>query len=391
MHDLPEDSFMNSSAFKSCIVVTCFAENQPGYLDFSYRINALAKQYRLTVLSQDVLDQTELLVPAATYLAMGRQNGKYGWLNYLRRCAAYARRHRPDVLVLLHSSAAPISLLVPGVPVVLYWNEHPGNLMHLPAGFSPLRKLLALASQRLVFVGARHADLVMPIGEAHYDDLLDKDCRKERLKLTYMGVADVFSGCALARVKDDACLELIYIGTVSAARGRDVMLEGMALALRNCQGHEVRLTIVGADDEQQAYCKQKISEYGIEEQVRILGRVPGSEIPALLAKADLGICLWEDKPWWRFNPPTKLFEYLTAGLPVLASNIRTHTHYLQDWHNGLIFEYGAAGFAQGIGQLLAGRSRLAQMQRNAMQDGQSYLWSKLEPVFLGHVAGLVNT
>ena len=35
---------------KTCIVVTCFDENQPGFLDFSYRIIALAKQYQLTII-----------------------------------------------------------------------------------------------------------------------------------------------------------------------------------------------------------------------------------------------------------------------------------------------------------------------------------------------------
>lgn len=379
----------NGPTTRKCVVVTCFSENQPGYLDFSYRINSLAKNYSLTLLSQDQLTQSELMVPTAKYLAMGRQSGKYGWLSYLWKCASYIRRHRPDVLVLLHSSASPITLLVGKVPACLYWNEHPTNLIHLPENFSPLRHFLAAASHRLVFLGARQADLVMPIGEEHYNDLLVNGCREERVKLTYMGVADTFSGCAVRQTDEAKPLELIYIGTVSAPRGRDVMLEGMAEAARS--GHDTRLTIVGADDAQLAYCRQRSSQLGIEDRVHVLGRVPGSEIPGLLAKADLGICLWEDKPWWRFNPPTKLFEYLTAGLPVLASDIRTHTRYVQNWNNGLIFEYGAAGFAKAVGELVAGHDKLAEMKRHAVHSGQHYLWSRIEPVFLDHVAGLVAT
>lgn len=378
---------MTARLAKRCVVVTCFSENQPGFLDFSYRINSLANNYNLTILSQDRLTQSELKIPTVEYVAMGRQSGKYGWLSYLWKCAAYVRKHKPDVLVLLHSSAAPITLLVGSIPACLYWNEHPTNLVHLPEGFSPLRRLLAIAAHRLVFLGARHADLVMPIGEEHYDDLLANGCKKERLKLTYMGVADAFSACAVPRNDHAKPIELIYIGTVSVPRGRDVMLDGMVEAAR--AGHNIRLTIVGADNEQLTYCQQRSIHLGIQNRVQVLGRVPGSDIPGLLAKADLGICLWEDKPWWRFNPPTKLFEYLTAGLPVLASDIRTHTRYVENWKNGLIFEYGAAGFAKTIGELASGREKLAEMKNNALRSGQTYLWSRIEPIFLDHISGLV--
>jgi len=379
---------MSRAIQKNCVVVTCFSENQPGYLDFSYRINSLAKHYSLTILSQDLLTQSELMVPDADYLTMGRRSGKYGWLNYLWKCASYVRKHRPDVLILMHSSASPIALLVGNVPTCLYWNEHPTNLIHLPEEFSPIRHFLGIVSHQLVFLGARHADLVMPIGEEHYDDLLAHGCKHECVKLAYMGVADLFFGCAVKHADDAKPLELIYIGTVSAPRGRDVMLEGMAEAVR--RGYEVHLTIVGAGDDQLKYCQQRLSQIDIEDRVRVVGRVPGSEIPGLLAKADLGVCLWEDKPWWRFNPPTKLFEYLAAGLPVLASDIRTHTRYVESWNNGLIFEYGAAGFAKAIGELVSGRDRLHEMKFNALQSGQRYLWSRVEPDFTDYVAGLVK-
>ena len=375
---------------RRCVVVTCFSETQPGYLDFSYRIKSLAREYKLTVLSQDQLTQPELMVPNADYQSMGRRSGKLGWLGYLMRCSIYVRKHEPDAIVLLHSSASPMTLLVGNVPAGLYWNEHPTNLIHLPDGYSPIRYLLAKASHQLVFLGARHADIVMPIGEEHHEDLLAHGCKPERVKLTYMGVGDDFLGAAAnRRVSEAEPLELVYIGTVSVARGRDVMLEGLSEAVR--RGHKVNLTIVGAGDDQAKYCEQRISELGLDGHLRVVGRVPGSEIPALLANADLGICLWEDKPWWRFNPPTKLFEYLVAGLPVLASNIRTHTRYIQNWNNGLIFEYGVAGFADAIEVLISHRDRSREMKHCAAQSGQHYLWSKIEPAFLQYMAGLVRT
>ena len=379
---------MTDKNLKQCHVVTCFSENQPGYLDFSYRINSLAKHYNLTVLSQDCLVQPELVIPDAKYWSMGRKSGKYGWLSYLLKCAAYARQHKPDLLVLLHSSASPIALLVGKIPTILYWNEHPTNLVHLPSGFAPIRYLMARLSHRLVFFGAKYADIVMPIGEEHYADLIANGCNKESVRLTYMGVADDFSGCDMNNLADSESIRLIYIGTVSAPRGRDVMLDGLAEAVR--RGCMVHLTIVGAGDDQVSYCNDRLAHLSIRDHVTVLGRVSGSEIPKLLAKADIGICLWEDKPWWRFNPPTKLFEYLVAGLPILASDIRTHTRYVESGINGFIFEYGAAGFANAIREVILSRNELMAMKKNTFESGQQYLWSRIEKEFLGQIAGKVK-
>lgn len=372
-----------------CIVVTCFSERQPGFLDFSYRIHALARQYQLVILSQDELDQPELRVAGAQYVALGRGQGKRGWLSYVWKCAAFIRKHRPDVAVLMHSSAAPVALLVGNIPTCLYWNEHPTNLIQLPETFSPLRYCLNMASQNLVFQGARRSCLLLPIGEEHRDDLLARKCRSERIEMQYMGVADDFFDCQQSGHSASDPLRLIYIGSVSKPRGRDVMLDAMALlGVASTQAH---LTIVGADDSEIAYCRERIRTLRVEDTVTIMGRVPGCEIPHYLARADAGICLWEDRPWWRFNPPTKLFEYLAAGLPVLASDIRTHTRYIENGHNGLVFSYGAVDLARAIGEMAVDRNRLQQMRSAALHSGKTYLWSGIEPAFLNAVARVVET
>ncbi len=157
--------------------------------------------------------------------------------------------------------------------------------------------------------------------------------------------------------EQDAPLELIYVGSVSKARGRDVMLE--ALAIANRERCIARLTLVGASDAELAYCRDYASRLGIADAVRVQGRIAGDAVPACLRGADAGLCLWEDLPWWRFNPPTKLFEYLVAGLPVLASDIRTHTAYVAEGHNGFIFSYDSNSLARTIRTDVAKTRRLA--------------------------------
>lgn len=373
-----------------CVVVTRFSRIQPGYLDFSYRIEALAKTYNVTLLSSFPLDVPELQIGGVNHVVLGGSRSLAGLLRYLWAAGSFIRRARPDCVILLHTLTAPLVYLLRKTPHALYWNEHAirfrGN-----AREGPVKNLLGTLKYNVLFlIPTTRADLVMPIGEAHRDDLLLQGCRPERLKMIYMGVDERFSGVAMERKRasPDAPIELIYTGSVQKERGRDVMLEGVAKAAG--AGVHARLTLVGAQPSEADHCQRYARELGIEHQIRIYGRVPGHEIPRYIADSDAGICIWEDRPWWRFNPPTKLFEYLVAGLPVLASNIRTHTEYVRHGENGLIFEYDSSSFAEAISTLWTKRRELPSMKQRAFESGRPYLWNSLEPVFLEAVADLVR-
>lgn len=363
---------------KTCIIVSCFSENQPGFLDFSYRISALAERYELTIISQFKLTQPELMFNGVDYVSLDAKGGKLGWLNYLRKAARLIRQRAPSVVVVLHSSASPISLMISDIPVCLYWNEHPSNLIHLPER-TGLRYLLVKALHNLVFHGAKKADVVMPIGEEHRDELLRRGCNPAQVQLIYMGVDDRFAPVQKAAPSSDT-LRLIYVGSISGPRGRDVMLSAMREVAR--QQLPVRLTMVGAIPDELKVCQDYIATHQLSEYVEVQGRVPGSAIPGILAEADAGICLWEDRPGWRFNPPTKLFEYLVAGLPVLASDIRTHTRYIRHADNGIIFAYEPDALALAIRDLYQMKAELPAMSDRARHDGLVHLWSKIKPEFL---------
>ncbi|WP_199688080.1 glycosyltransferase [Noviherbaspirillum sedimenti] len=371
-----------------CIVLTRFARDQPGFLDFSYRIKALAKAYRVTVVSSEPLTEPELLADGVEYLVLPHDSGRKGWFKYMLACARLVRMRRPACVVLLHSLLAPVVWLTGRIPTALYWNEHPSRFTAAPPSH-PLFKRMArkLALRWLFFEAARRASLVMPIGEAHQQDLLAKGCDPQRVKLIYMGVDKTFMKSGPHQsAQPQLPLRLIYVGTVSKARGRDLMLEAIKLA--NREQPIAHLTLVGADEEEIGHCRRYAGRLGISNAVEVCGRVAGAEIPVILKGADAGLCLWEDQPWWRFNPPTKLFEYLVAGLPVLASDIRTHTQYVSHGNNGLIFKYDSFSLGKAIHQLAKRRHELPGLKSRARESGRQYLWDRIEPVFLQAIKSL---
>jgi glycosyltransferase involved in cell wall biosynthesis len=378
------------SESKSCVVVTTFAEGQPGFLDFSYRIKTLSVHYRLTVVSTFPLTQPELQLPNVDYVVIKTSSSRMGWLNYLLCCAKLIRKHQPSVAVLLHSMAAPVAMLAGRVPTVTYWNEHPTHVAPQPETFAPVTAIVRSLARWIMFNGARKSSLVLPIGEAHRDDLIAHGCLQERTRMMYMGVVQSFYGVALRHQakEEDAPVRLVYVGSVHQDRGRDVMLQ--AIAISNAYKKIAHLTIVGASDEQANDCHKIIQHLGIVNSVSIHGRVPGQMIPDFMRDADAGLCLWEDLPWYRYNPPTKLFEYLVAGLPVLASNIRTHTQYVQNGINGFVFEYDSLSLAQMIQHFWSCRSEIAAMKLRSINSSESYLWNNIEPQFLQAIKGVAS-
>lgn len=375
---------------KRGVVVTRFARAQPGYLDFSYRVAALKSKYDITLLSDHRLTVEEMQIEGVAHVVLPGGESFGEWLAYMWNCGRFIRRVRPDFVVLLHTLTVPIVYLLGGIPCALYWNEHSIRFKSTrPAGLVK-RAARNLKHQLLFDMPTRKVEVVMPIGEAHRDDLLARGCSADRVELIYMGVDDRFRGSALRRqrLEADAPLELVYTGTVQKERGRDVMIEAVAKACGT--GIPVRLTLVGASDEEKDYSDGYAARMGIGDNIVVHGRVPGSDIPHFLSNADAGVCIWEDRPWWRFNPPTKLFEYMVAGLPTLASNIQTHTQYIRHGENGLIFEYTSDSLAGAIEELWRRRASLAAMKHNAFESGRSYLWQDIEPRFMEAIENLMR-
>lgn len=373
---------MTASSRRRLAVVTWFFDQQPGFLDFRYRVEALARHHDVTLIVRHERFLSEFNAPDARPLVLTQAYaGTRSLLAYARQVACVLRADPPDAVVLLGAQLAPACFLLTHMPVALYWNEHPTHTFH-GGRWGLASAWLNRTLVRLSYAGARRAMLAMPIGEAHRDDLAEHGVRPERTRLIPMGADARFASLAQGRAPRsvDEPLSVIYTGTVQRERGRDVMLEGLALARQ--QGAACRLTLVGASDAERVYCLQRAQALGISDALTVIGRVPGDAIPGHLLQADAGVCLWEDRVWWRFNPPTKLFEYLAAGLPVLASRIRTHSLYLADGETGLMFDYNAPAFAQALLRLCAARPDWPWMSQAAARAGEAFLWPRVEPQFL---------
>jgi glycosyltransferase involved in cell wall biosynthesis len=113
----------------------------------------------------------------------------------------------------------------------------------------------------------------------------------------------------------------LYHGVLTKSRGIMEMVEAFKI-LREHSAKE-RLILLGSGplrDDITRYVKAN----NLEDCVEVCGPVDYSKVPAYIAACDAGIVALPDHPWWRYQCPTKVLEYLAMNKPLIVSDIPAH-------------------------------------------------------------------
>jgi glycosyltransferase involved in cell wall biosynthesis len=129
---------------------------------------------------------------------------------------------------------------------------------------------------------------------------------------------------------------LLYLGGITAIRGIEELIEGFAHVSK--QNTQTKLIFVGsfesASFEQKIY--QKIKELQLEDRIEFKGKVPYEQIAGYLANASIGIIPYLPVPNHLVCLPNKLFEYMAAGVAVIASDFPHYRKVVESSRSGLL-------------------------------------------------------
>ncbi len=121
-------------------------------------------------------------------------------------------------------------------------------------------------------------------------------------------------------------------------------------------------------------------EEGVVERIKIIPSVPYKELLEWTASADIGLIIYEPEHSLNVQMclPNKLFEYLMAGLPVLATPLNAINEVLYRYNVGqTVATPQPEAVGNAINTMLAERDVLATMHRNALKATQDDLcWEK---------------
>jgi len=147
--------------------------------------------------------------------------------------------------------------------------------------------------------------------------------------------------------KRSNCLQMIYIGTLSNRHIEDT-ITGLGLFVSKFRNINIRYIIIGEGwGNETEILRNRIREYGLESIVELKGYIPHEYLNKYLGEADIGVSYIPVTPYYEYQPATKTFEYLMAGIPVIATGTFENKKVINGI-NGFVIDDNPGSFASGI-------------------------------------------
>ena len=144
---------------------------------------------------------------------------------------------------------------------------------------------------------------------------------------------DRFSGINKSfRSKSSGQFTIGFVGTLKPWHDLPTLLEAFSQLHR--KDPNTRLLIVGDGPEREKLEKYVVSR-NIVDAVEFAGAVNPSEIPGFLESMDVAAAPYSNLDNFYFSP-LKVFEYMAAGLPVVAAKVGQLIELIQDGGNGIL-------------------------------------------------------
>jgi glycosyltransferase involved in cell wall biosynthesis len=139
---------------------------------------------------------------------------------------------------------------------------------------------------------------------------------------------------------------VMYVGNLERYQGIDLLMESFAIVARAAP--LARLVIIGGTPQTIAHYQTVARSAGMARQVFFLGPRPVTELQLYLGEADILVSPRIEGE----NTPMKIYSYLYAGKPMVATRLFTHTQVLDD-EIAVLVAPEAEDLAKGILQLIA--------------------------------------
>ncbi|MBX3460590.1 MAG: glycosyltransferase family 4 protein [Planctomycetes bacterium] len=161
---------------------------------------------------------------------------------------------------------------------------------------------------------------------------------------------------------------LVYLGHPFAAKGLDDAIKALALLPGE------RLTVVGGrNDDDIALIRGWAQEAGVADRVTVTGAVRHDLVFEHLLRARVALLPLKHGS----GSPLKAFEYMAAGLPIVASDAKANLEIMRESGAGVVVPVkDPAALAGGVRQLLSDLPAAQRMAEGGLAYAREHTWQR---------------
>ena len=174
-------------------------------------------------------------------------------------------------------------------------------------------------------------------------------------------------------------LSLLYTGTFERYQGVELLIDSFGMVVNKHPGSV--LILVGGKPDQIRECQELVSRQNLDQSVIFTGIVPLEDANAYIRMADILVSPRIEGT----SVPLKIYTYLHAGKPILATNIPAHSLVLSQ-ENACLVDPTAEAMADGLNHLIEDhelRTKISLSSKKLAEEkySQSQYLSKLESIY----------
>ena len=277
--------------------------------------------------------------------------------------------HKYDLLV-----ANDLDTLLPNflvsrlkrLPLVFDSHEYFTGVPEL--NYKPFRKWFWKTIERPIFPHLKYimtvSDSVAELYKQEYDKrpAVIRNCSK-----TSSGIP-AYSHQELG-IPGDHLILIFQGGGINIDKGGEELIDTVKIT------ENVSLIIVGSGDILQAL-KEKVNELNLTNRVKFIPKVPWEEMMRYTRSADAGMSLEKDTNLnYRFSLPNKLFDYISAGIPVITGSLPEIRKVVEENNCGIIIpDIIPQEISKAIIKLRDDRALLSKLKENSVNASKILNW-----------------
>ncbi len=157
-------------------------------------------------------------------------------------------------------------------------------------------------------------------------------------------------------IPDSFVHRVVYAGTLESYQGIDILIQAMGRIAGTHRHSGLGCIIVGGTPDQVARYRSLARDCGAEKQILFTGRIAQQQARAYNSRATVLVSPRSSGT----NTPLKIYEQLASGIPLVATNIYSHTQVLTP-EIAFLVEPEPEDMARGILEAVADREKARQL------------------------------